>query len=174
MQVQRRNQVLLGFECRRPVRGPSRGSERLPLQWPERRPQRAHERSPFRGQGLPQPHRGQREPGEFRNQNADTRSQNSWKGRELGTDDGAKSEARCQIAEVRSAGGIRDNLRFPAGLLSFAAAESQLISQSANRRLMRCSLSGVTWPMAPRNTRSSATASRPTRIRLAALSPLAE
>jgi len=61
-----------------------------------------------------------------------------------------------------------------AGLLSFAAAESQLISQSANRRLMRCSLSGMTWPMAPRNTRSSATASRPTRTRLAALSPLAE
>jgi len=37
-QVQCRNQVLLGVEYRRPVRGPSIGPERLPLWWPERRP----------------------------------------------------------------------------------------------------------------------------------------
>ena len=35
-QVLNRNQVLLGYEYRRPVRGPSMGPERLPLQRPER------------------------------------------------------------------------------------------------------------------------------------------
>ena len=61
-QVLSRNQVLLGFEYRRPVRGPSMEPERLPLQRPERllfpglgRPQ---ERGPVRGQELPQPYRG--------------------------------------------------------------------------------------------------------------------
>ena len=61
-QVLNRNQVLLGYEDRRPVRGPSTGPVRLPLQWPERlrfpallRPQ---ERRPDRGQELPQPYRG--------------------------------------------------------------------------------------------------------------------
>jgi hypothetical protein len=61
-QVLSRNQVLLGLEYRRPVRGPDMGLERWLLQWPERlqfpglcRPQ---ERGLFRGQGLPQPYRG--------------------------------------------------------------------------------------------------------------------
>ena len=61
-QVQCRNQVLLGYEYRRPVRGPSMGPERWQLLWPERllypalcRPQG---RGPFRGQGLPQPSGG--------------------------------------------------------------------------------------------------------------------
>ncbi len=62
VQVLSRNQVLLGFEYRRPVRGPSMEPERLPLQRPERllfpglgRPQ---ERGPVRGQEFPQPYRG--------------------------------------------------------------------------------------------------------------------
>ena len=37
-QVLSRNQVLLGYEYRRPVRGLVIGPERLPLQWPERVP----------------------------------------------------------------------------------------------------------------------------------------
>ncbi len=37
-QVLSRNQVLLGFEYRRPVRGLVIGPERLPLQRPERLP----------------------------------------------------------------------------------------------------------------------------------------
>ena len=57
-QVQSRNLVLLGFECRRPVRGPSMGSERLPLQWPERMPfptlLQVPEQRPLKGQALPQ------------------------------------------------------------------------------------------------------------------------
>ena len=61
-QVLSRNRVLLGYECRRPVRGPSMGPERLPLQRPERLRfpalLRLQERGPFRGQGLPQPSRG--------------------------------------------------------------------------------------------------------------------
>jgi hypothetical protein len=66
VQVQCRNLVLLGYEYRRPVRGPSMGPERWLLQRQERmlcpalcRPQ---ERGPgkvlYRGQGLPRPSRG--------------------------------------------------------------------------------------------------------------------
>ena len=58
-QVRCRNQVLLGYEYRRPVRGPSKGPERLQLQRPERLRfpglGRAQERGPGRGQELPQP-----------------------------------------------------------------------------------------------------------------------
>jgi len=65
VQVQRRNRVLLGFEYRKPERGPSMGPERWLLQRQERmlcpalcRPQ---ERGPgkvlYSGQGLPQPSR---------------------------------------------------------------------------------------------------------------------
>ena len=57
-----RNQVPLGYEYRRPVRGPSMGPERLPLQWPERLQfpalWRLQDRGPFKGQGFPQPSGG--------------------------------------------------------------------------------------------------------------------
>jgi len=107
VQVQCRNQVLLGYEYRRPVRGLVTGLERELLQRQEllrfpalRRPQ---ERGPFRGQGLPQPYRGQRRPdnSETRIQRPETRTlgrRKSWDVRA-----GPKSEARCQMAEVRSA-----------------------------------------------------------------------
>ena len=85
---QRRNQVLLGFECRRLARGPSMGPMRLPLQWPERLPLptllRRQERGPFRGQAFPQPSRRREKLGQCRDQNADTRSQNSRKDDDLG------------------------------------------------------------------------------------------
>ena len=62
MQVQCRNQVLLGFEYRRLPRRPSMGPERWLLQWPERLLYPAlcwaQERGPFRGQGLPQRYGG--------------------------------------------------------------------------------------------------------------------
>ena len=58
VQGQRRNRVLLGFEYRRPVRGPSIGPERgherplYPVPW--RRLLRVPEQSPLKGQALPQ------------------------------------------------------------------------------------------------------------------------
>ena len=104
VQVQCRNLVLLGFKYRRPVRGPSMEPERLPLQWPERlmfpalsRPQ---ERRPFRGQGLPQPSRRREKLGQCRDQNADTRSQNSQEEKDLGNDGGG--EVKRQKPEAKS------------------------------------------------------------------------
>jgi hypothetical protein len=41
------------------------------------------EQAPFRGQGLPPPSRGREKLGQCRSQNADTRSQNSRKGKDL-------------------------------------------------------------------------------------------
>jgi hypothetical protein len=58
-QVLNRNQVLLGYEHRRPVRGPDKGLERLPLQMPERLPFPAllqrQERGLAKGQALAPP-----------------------------------------------------------------------------------------------------------------------
>lgn len=80
-QVLSRNRVLLGYECRRPVRGPVLRPELWLLQWPERlqfpglcRPQ---ERGPARGQELPQRSRGRENgvAGEARSQKLDARSQ---------------------------------------------------------------------------------------------------
>lgn len=86
-QVQCRNRVLLGYEYRRPVRGPVMGPERLPAQRPERlrfpallRPQG---RGPVRGQGFPQPSGEREKLGQCRSQNTDTRSQNSLKEKDL-------------------------------------------------------------------------------------------
>ena len=53
-QVQHRNLVLLGFECRRLVRGPSMGPERLPFPALLRRLQQEPERRPHKGQALAQ------------------------------------------------------------------------------------------------------------------------
>ena len=79
--------ALLRRQERRPVRGPSMGPERWLLQRQERmlcpplcRPQ---ERRPSRGQGLPQPSGGREKLGQRRSQNADTRSQNSPKNKNL-------------------------------------------------------------------------------------------
>jgi hypothetical protein len=58
VQVLNRNQVLLGYEYRRPVRGPVMGPERWLLQRPERMPfptlLRAPEQRRHKGQELPQ------------------------------------------------------------------------------------------------------------------------
>ena len=82
-----RNQVLLGFEDRRLLRGPSTGPERWLLQWPERLQlpelRRPQERGPYKGQGLPQPSRGRGNPDnaevrmqipEFRDQTSECRT----------------------------------------------------------------------------------------------------
>ena len=54
VQVQCRNRVLLGYEYRRPVRGPSMGPERLPFPALLRRLQQEPERRPHKGQALAQ------------------------------------------------------------------------------------------------------------------------
>jgi hypothetical protein len=80
-QVQHREQTLLGFEYRRPVRGPRMEPELLPLRWLERlrlpRLCRPQERGPLRGQGFPQPSRGRENgmAGEVRGQKLDARIQ---------------------------------------------------------------------------------------------------
>ena len=91
VQVQCRNQVPLGYEYRRPGRGPSMGSERLPLRWPERLPfptllrrlLQVPEQEPHKGQALPQPSGGREKPGQCRNQNSETRNQNSLPEKDL-------------------------------------------------------------------------------------------
>ena len=97
-QVQCRNQVLLGYEYRRPVRGPSMGPERWLLQRQERmlcpalcRPQ---ERGPVRGQGLPQPCRGRWQVG--------TKSEARGERREGRVADADKSKGRSQRPKVKT------------------------------------------------------------------------
>jgi hypothetical protein len=106
-QVQRREPALLRCHWRGLVRGPfigpEQGHERSLRPAPWQRLLRVHERAQHRGQGLPQPSRGREKLGQCRSQNADTRSQNSRKEKGLEHSMGTKSEARCQMAEVRSA-----------------------------------------------------------------------
>jgi len=103
-QVQHRNLMLLGFEYRRLVRGPSMGPERWLSQRPERLPfptlWRPQERGPFRGQGLPQRSRGREKLGQCRSQNADARSQNSWKGK--GLEHEGEAEVKRQKPRAKS------------------------------------------------------------------------
>jgi len=117
VQVQCRNQVQLGFEYRRPVRGLVIGPERGPLQWPERLPSpmllRLQDRGAFRGQGLPQPSRGREKLGQCRSQNADTRSQSSRKERDLGHDGGGEVKRQKPRAESQNRGRGTMNGRTP-------------------------------------------------------------
>ena len=87
VQVLNRDRALLRFEERGLVPGlvmvPERGHERPLCPVPYRRPLRLQERGPFRGQGLPQPYRGREKLGQCRSQNADIRSLNSPKNKNL-------------------------------------------------------------------------------------------
>jgi len=67
----------------KPRQTPERGPRRTSLQEPEQTLQRALERGPVWGKGLPQPSRGREKLGQCRSQNADTRSLNSRKGKDL-------------------------------------------------------------------------------------------
>ena len=86
-QVQRQEGTLFRFDERGPIRYQVTGPERHLLLQPERLPfptlLRPQERRPFRGQGLPQPSGGREKLGQRRSQNADTRSQNSPKNKNL-------------------------------------------------------------------------------------------
>jgi hypothetical protein len=69
------------------VMGPERWlllrPERLPFPALLRRLLQVPEQGPHKGQGLPQPYRGRETLGQCRSQNADTRSQNSPKNKNL-------------------------------------------------------------------------------------------
>ncbi|MCX6843076.1 MAG: hypothetical protein NTX53_12430 [candidate division WOR-3 bacterium] len=73
-------------QVRGQVIGQEREQERASYPGPERRLLRVPEQGPHKGQGLPQPSRGREKLGQCSSQNADTRSRNSRKGKDLPKD----------------------------------------------------------------------------------------
>ena len=103
-QVQHQEGSLFRLEERVQARGLVMGPERVheqplyPVPW--RRLLQVPEQRPHRGQALAQPSRGREKLGQCRSQNADTRSQNPLKGKDLEHED--EGEVRRQKPDARS------------------------------------------------------------------------
>jgi hypothetical protein len=105
-QVLNRDRALLRLneraQARGLVMGPERGQERPLYPVPWRRLLPVPKQGPLKGQALAQLSGGREKLGQCRSQNADTRSQNSLKGKDLGRDGGG--EVRCQKARRKDEG----------------------------------------------------------------------